>query len=220
MKARFEKKILASLYLDSIRYSMNPPPDDKRGSSFEKLSEEAGIEENFLREIIKQMQADGLLSQSNSDLELTHAGRSKITVVMAGGTFDIIHCGHIETLEAAKSLGDVLVVSVARNKTVQKTRGRPPVNDEKLRQKLVSSVRFVDAALLGSEVDILETVELVKPDIIALGYDQHHTESSMMKGLEARGLRARIVRLGSNNPEIKTSSLLGSSNRADLLKDT
>ena len=102
-------------------------------------------------------------------LRLTERGRKEIVVVMAGGSFDIIHPGHVETLEKAKALGDVLVVSVARNSTYLRNKKEIPLHDEKLRRKMVESIKFVDAAILGSEVDLFETVELVRPDIIASG---------------------------------------------------
>jgi cytidyltransferase-like protein len=140
-------------------------------------------------------------------LRLTERGRKEIVVVMAGGSFDIIHPGHVETLEKARALGDVLVVSVARNSTYLRNKKRDPLHDEKLRKKMVESIKFVDAAILGSEVDLFETVELVRPDIIALGYDQSHNEDGFRKEISRRGLRAKVVRLDSSVPEIKTSKI-------------
>ena len=103
---------------------------------------------------------------------LNPSGRKLITIVMTGGAFDIIHPGHIETLEQARALGDALIVSVARDSTFEKNKKRKPQHSEVLRKNLVAAIRTVDCSVLGSETDIFETVELLKPDIIALGYDQ------------------------------------------------
>jgi len=115
-------------------------------------------------------------------------------------------------LEQAKSLGDVLVVSVARDSTFQRNKKRPPQHPETLRQYLVSSLRCVNCAVLGSESDIFETVLLLKPDIIALGYDQLHDEAMILEEVKKRGLDVRVVRLKSSNPEIKTTSIIGGKN--------
>ena len=93
-------------------------------------------------------------------------------IVLAGGVFDIIHPGHIHTLNDAKELGDVLVVVVATDKTAIKMKKREPLHSAELRQELVSSLNMVDLCIIGDEDDIFKTVDLVKPQIIALGYDQ------------------------------------------------
>ncbi len=146
--------------------------------------------DSIAREIYsEELQKLGLLENVDRGvLRLTERGRKEIVVVMAGGSFDIIHPGHVETLEKARALGDVLVVSVARNSTYLRNKKRDPLHDEKLRRKMVESIKFVDAAILGSEVDLFETVELVRPDIIALGYDQSHNEDGFRKEVSRRGL--------------------------------
>ena len=92
-------------------------------------------------------------------------------VVLAGGVFDIIHPGHIHTLNAAKALGDVLVVAIATDRTAEKMKKRPPLHNQELRRELVNCLTMVDRAVVGHENDIFETVKEIKPDIIVLGYD-------------------------------------------------
>ncbi|MFN4337245.1 MAG: adenylyltransferase/cytidyltransferase family protein, partial [Candidatus Nitrosocaldus sp.] len=121
--------------------------------------------------------------------------------------FDIIHPGHIHTLRTAKSLGDVLVVVIAKDSTVERLKGKKPLHDEDKRRELVASLRFVDLALVGHESDIFKTVELVRPDIIALGYDQVHEEQFISKECKRRGLKVDIVRLTSPIPELKSSMI-------------
>ena len=99
-----------------------------------------------------------------------------LKIVLAGGVFDIIHPGHIHTLNEAKKLGDFLVVVIATDKTVIKMKKREPLHDAQARQELVSSLSMVDLCIIGDEEDIFKTVDLIKPQIIALGYDQIHQE--------------------------------------------
>ena len=80
----------------------------------------------------------------------------KKKIVLAGGVFDIIHPGHIHTLNAAKALGDVLVVAIATDKTAQKMKKRPPLHNQELRRELVSYLSMVDRAVIGHEDDILK----------------------------------------------------------------
>ncbi len=128
-------------------------------------------------------------------------------IVLAGGVFDIIHPGHIHTLNAAKALGDVLVVAIATDKTAQKMKKRPPLHNQELRRELVSCLSMVDIAMIGHEEDIFETVKEVKPDIIALGYDQIHQEKFISDGCKRISLDVKIVRLQSPVPELSSSDI-------------
>jgi len=128
-------------------------------------------------------------------------------IVLAGGVFDIIHPGHIHTLTAAKALGDVLVVAIATDKTAQKMKKMTPLHDQELRCELVSSLSMVDEAIIGHEEDIFETVKEVKPDIIALGYDQIHQEKFISDGCKRISLDIEIVRLQSPIPKLSSSEI-------------
>ena len=113
--------------------------------------------------------------------------------VVATGTFDIIHPGHIRFLEEARKLGDHLIVIVAREKNVKH---KPkPVIPEDQRLRVVRALKPVDEALLGDEDDIFKPIARIKPDIIALGYDQYFDEVWLKKELEKRGIEAEIVRI-------------------------
>ena len=128
-------------------------------------------------------------------------------IVLAGGVFDIIHPGHIHTLNAAKALGDVLVVAIATNKTAQKMKKRPPLHNQELRRELVSCLSMVDITMIGHEEDIFETVKEVKPNIIVLGYDQVHQDKFIADGCKRINLDAEIVRLQSPVPELSSSDV-------------
>ena len=128
-------------------------------------------------------------------------------IVLAGGVFDIIHPGHIHTLNAAKALGDVLVVAIATDKTAQKMKKRPPLHNQELRCELVSCLSMVDIAMIGHEEDIFETVKEVKPNIIVLGYDQVHQDKFIADGCKRINLDVEIVRLQSPVPELSSSDI-------------
>ena len=112
-------------------------------------------------------------------------------------------------LKAAKMLGDVLVVVIARTATAKKIRGERKIfHDELLRRELVSSLQFVDLAIIGKEGTLYDTVEFVKPDIIALGYDQAHTEKDVSQKLrQQEAANVRVVRLNTPLPVTKVYRL-------------
>ena len=128
-------------------------------------------------------------------------------IVLAGGVFDIIHPGHIHTLNAAKALGGVLVVAIATDKTAQKMKKRPPLHNQELRRELVSYLSMVDKAIIGHEDDIFETVKVIKPDIIVLGYDQIHQEKFIDDGCKRINLDVEIIRLQSPVPDLSSSDI-------------
>ncbi len=112
--------------------------------------------------------------------------------VMAGGTFSILHPGHVQFLRKAKSLGDCLVVVIAHDSTVLRNKGvlLAPAGD---RKRLVESIRFVDKVVIGRKDDFLRVVESERPDVIALGYDQHRDMEWLLKRLGKNVSKPRIV---------------------------
>jgi len=128
-------------------------------------------------------------------------------IVLAGGVFDIIHPGHIHTLNAAKALGGVLVVAIATDKTAEKMKKRSPLHNQELRRELVSCLSMVDKAIVGHEDDIFQTVKEVKPNIIVLGYDQVHQEKFISDGCKRINLNVEIVRLESPVPHLSSSQI-------------
>jgi len=113
---------------------------------------------------------------------------------MATGTFDILHMGHIYYLKEAKKLGDQLIVVVACDETVRKLK-HEPITSEQLRLGLIKELALVDEAYLGNKDDKYAIVEEIKPDIIALGFDQIHNIDELQEELKKRKLATKIVRL-------------------------
>ena len=111
-----------------------------------------------------------------------------MTRVMAVGVFDLLHAGHLHYLEEAKALGDHLTVVIAHDDTVRK-RKHEPVTGSELRCRLVAGLKPVDDAIVGNHPDtpMYAILDIVKPDIIALGYDQEHAEERIRRDLLERG---------------------------------
>ncbi|HMA05974.1 MAG TPA: adenylyltransferase/cytidyltransferase family protein [Methanomicrobiales archaeon] len=114
--------------------------------------------------------------------------------VVATGTFDIIHPGHIYYLEESRKLGEELHVIVARDANV---RHKPrPVIGEAQRLRVVQALRMVDHARLGDPIDMFRPIEEIAPAIITLGFNQHFSEEDLTIALKERGIGARVVRIG------------------------
>ncbi|MDA4124225.1 MAG: FAD synthase [Thaumarchaeota archaeon] len=173
-----------------------------------EVGKRLGVEAADIREKVQECLARGLIVNRHGKLALTKDGRRALRVVFIGGGFEIIHQGHLYTIEKAKELGDLLVVVVAKDSTIRKRKKRDPVAGEEKRVALLSSLRQVDAAILGVEGNIYDTLEKVKPDVVALGYDQHHLESDIAREGKKRGLKLKVVRLDSPIPDVKTSAML------------
>jgi len=131
-------------------------------------------------------------------------------VVLASGVFDLLHLGHVKFLEDAKRAGGEnaeLIVVIARDSTVEKTKGRKPIMPEDQRRALVESLKVVDIAVLGFEnLDIGEVVAKIKPDIIALGYDQQKLAEDVEAYLKKHNLPVQIVRIGKFGEDALDSS--------------
>jgi len=128
------------------------------------------------------------------------AVKSKRKVILASGVFDLLHLGHVRFLEHAKRAGGKnakLIVIIARDSTVEKTKGRKPIMSEEQRCALVESLKVVDEAVLGYEdMDIGEVIEEVKPDVIALGYDQADMEKEVKTYISENRLPVEVVKIG------------------------
>ena len=190
-----EKLIIAAIYQSQI--TKEPVVDLIRNKS--RLTESA------INAKIDEMVAIQLINKDRS--ALTELGRSTIKVVLAGGVFDIIHPGHIYTLNAARMLGDVLVVVVATDNTAIKMKKRKPLHSQEQRKELVNSLKMVDFCLVGQEDDIFKTVNHVRPQVIALGYDQVHQEKFIKEGCRRIQLDAEIARLQSPIPDSSSSKI-------------
>jgi cytidyltransferase-like protein len=193
-----DKTILGALYSSMLDPSI---------SADDRLKARLPISQELYNSMVGKLIKIGLVEKSDPT-KLTFIGRDALKVVLVGGVFDLIHPGHIHTLKAAKAEGDVLVVVVARQSTAQQIKKyRKIYHDEKLRKDLVTSINFVDLAVIGKEGTLYDTVEYVKPNVIALGYDQAHSEKDIAENCKKRNLNVQVIRLSTPIPGSKSSRI-------------
>ena len=190
-----EKVILSTIYVCQI---------DGR-TAFDVIKKKSMLSTDEINSKIDKLIKNQLVNQDRNTL--TEIGQNSLHIVLAGGVFDIIHPGHIHTLNAAKALGDVLVVVVATDNTAVKMKKRRPLHNQEQRQELVNSLSMVDLCLIGQEDDMFKTVNRVRPQIIALGYDQVHQEKFITEGCKRIKLEAKVARLQSPIPESSSSKI-------------
>ena len=133
------------------------------------------------------------------------------TMVLASGVFDLLHYGHIRFLEEAKKSGGEgakLVVVVARDRTVVRMKGEPPIMPEEERRALVEALKVVDEAILGfEEFDVERVLRKVRPDVVALGYDQDYLEEEVKRAAERAGMKVQVVRIGRFGRRLSSSEI-------------
>jgi cytidyltransferase-like protein len=161
----------------------------------------------------KQYSTDAELMRAIADdIQTIRAYFASTTRVMVFGTFDMIHAGHENLFEQARSLAShpYLVVSVARDTSVERVKGSHARNSEEDRRLALELHPLVDEAVLGDAVGYIEHIKRLAPDIIALGYDQDgEYVDHLERDLREVGLTTHIIRLEPFHPEeYKTSKLL------------
>ncbi len=118
-----------------------------------------------------------------------------MTRVLATGVFDILHAGHVFYLSEAKRLGTELIVLVTSDKVAAIQKRQPFFNQDE-RKGVVEALKMVDKVVIGSEViDYCGTIQTLKPEIVALGYDQTIDEQELKVLLANCGWRGRVIRL-------------------------
>ena len=132
--------------------------------------------------------------------------------VVAQGTFDILHPGHVHYFEEAAAHGDELHVIVARASNV--THKDAPIVPGHQRRDLVAALDAVDYARLGDPDDIFVPIQDIDPDVIVLGHDQHHDEADLETELERRGIDCELAR-ASPMPEDSSEQLLSTRDIVD-----
>jgi FAD synthetase len=140
-----------------------------------------------------------------------HSTHGKKKVVLASGVFDLMHLGHVKFLEEAKKAGGKnaeLIVIVARDSTVEQTKGSKPIMSENQRRTLVESLKVVDEAVLGLEnFNIGEVIKSIKPNVIALGHDQSSMEQRVREYVDKNKLNVKVIQIGKfEEDELDSSS--------------
>lgn len=93
-------------------------------------------------------------------------------IVFTNGCFDIIHAGHVDYLEKAKSLGDFLVVGLNSDESIKRLKGNDrPINPQDQRKKVLSALKPVDLVIIFDEDTPEKLIKEIKPDILVKGGD-------------------------------------------------
>lgn len=132
------------------------------------------------------------------------------TKIMAFGTFDGVHKGHLDFFRQAKKLAKnpFLIISIARDQNVFKIKGYKPIFNEKKRVALVKKYKFVDKVVLSGTTNHIPHIAKEKPYIIALGYDQRVYVKNLKKDLKKKNILVKIVRLKPYKENIFKNRLL------------
>ena len=103
-------------------------------------------------------------------------------IVFTNGVFDILHRGHVTYLEAAKAMGDRLIVGLNADASVKRLNKGPerPIHDQEARAIVLAALRCVDAVVIFNEDTPLQLIEALEPDVLVKGgdYDPHETDTS------------------------------------------
>ena len=118
-------------------------------------------------------------------------GRS---VVFTNGVYDLLHPGHVRYLQAARALGDALIVGVNSDRSVRANKGPSrPINPEAERAEVIAALECVDAAIVFDEDTPHEIISRLQPDVLVKGADWAEDAIVGRDVVEARG--GRVVRM-------------------------
>jgi D-glycero-beta-D-manno-heptose 1-phosphate adenylyltransferase len=135
-----------------------------------------------------------ILSLHDAILKFGRAHRGDQRVVFTNGCFDLLHPGHVQTLEAARALGDVLIVGMNSDASVRelKGEGRPVVCDRE-RAETLAALECVDAVVIFNDLTPRETIAALLPDVLVKGGDWAGDQIIGREAVEAAGGRVVSV---------------------------
>jgi cytidyltransferase-like protein len=195
-----ERALLKAAYVSQLRHG-----------SFTKKQFWNQAESDALSRLVTAGHLEEIRSGAGTGYSLTETGRGMIKVVLAGGVYDVLHVGHLAALTEAKKLGDLLVVVVATDTTVETLKERKPLFPEEDRRALVEGLKPVDIAILGYEdvgFGFEQILSEVKPDIVAFGYDQEKLEKTVAEIIQLHKLKIEMKKLPRFERERYVSSSL------------
>jgi D-beta-D-heptose 7-phosphate kinase/D-beta-D-heptose 1-phosphate adenosyltransferase len=135
-----------------------------------------------------------VLSLHEAILRFGREKRNGRRVVFTNGCFDLLHPGHIETLEKARNLGDALVVGLNSNRSVRETKGAGrPIVPEWERAEVLAALECVDAVVIFDEPTPREIVAALLPDVLVKGGDWASDRIIGREEVEAAGGRVVSV---------------------------
>jgi rfaE bifunctional protein nucleotidyltransferase chain/domain len=124
-------------------------------------------------------------------------------IVLANGCFDVLHVGHVRYLEAAKALGDLLIVGINSDEQARRLKGAGrPLQPQEQRAEIISSIEAVDFVTIFAEPTVEQLLLALRPDIHAKGTD--YTEDSVPERDVVRSFGGRVAIVG--DPKDHSSS--------------
>lgn len=147
-----------------------------------------------------------ILSLHDAILKFGRAHRGDQRVVFTNGCFDLLHPGHIHTLEAARALGNALVVGINSDASVRKLKGAGrPVVWEQERAEILAALECVDAVVIFDDQTPRETIATLLPDVLVKGGDWADDQIVGREEVEAAGGRVASMPIV---PSYSTTAIL------------
>ncbi len=132
--------------------------------------------------------------------------RARRRVIFTSGCFDILHVGHLRSLEESAALGDLLVIGLNRDKRVRELKGAGrPVLPERQRAELLAGLACVDYVVLFGEDTPVELIRALEPDVVCKGGEYRGTRPAEQALIESLGGEFVLLR---QTPGVRTSRLL------------
>ena len=136
------------------------------------------------------------------------ARKQKKTFVLTNGCFDLIHAGHIQSLEECSQLGDYLWVALNSDKSVRQLKGKGrPIQDEIDRAYILNSIKFVSGVIIFNDTKLIHEINCLRPDIYAKSadYNLETIDTGEKQALKNAGSQIKFVPFVSGK---STSSLI------------
>jgi D-beta-D-heptose 7-phosphate kinase/D-beta-D-heptose 1-phosphate adenosyltransferase len=135
-----------------------------------------------------------ILSLHDAVLKFGRSHRGDQRVVFTNGCFDLLHPGHVQTLEGARGLGDALIVGINSDASVRELKGKGrPVVCEQERAEILAALESVDAVVIYNHLTPRETIAAILPDVLVKGGDWPGDQIIGREEVEAAGGRVVSV---------------------------
>lgn len=133
---------------------------------------------------------------------------NKFMKVLAFGTFDILHIGHLNYLKQAREIASSgeLHVIVSRDINAEKLKAKKLIHNESERLEIIKQLKIIDKAILGEKDNIFEAVKKINPDIVVLGYDQLPSNEILKEKFNEHEINSKIVRAKPHKDKTSKSS--------------
>jgi D-beta-D-heptose 7-phosphate kinase/D-beta-D-heptose 1-phosphate adenosyltransferase len=160
-----------------------------------------------IKEVLEEKSSTIITSQEKLLHIIDKLKSEKKRIVFTNGCFDLIHKGHIETLNKAKSFGDILILGLNSDSSVKRLKGEArPIIDENSRAYLTSHLKPVDYVVIFDEDTPIELIKLIKPNVHVKGGDYNKDKIPETKIVEENGGRVEIINFVDN---FSTTNIIG-----------